>query len=114
MSHQGLEGWFPECFICGGGNLNGVICMTPLVDEEHGFQPIRGEMSGISELRHEDGHSWKRCLLCPTQMVSDPFSWGSYAYCIECWNDFASRGVYPPTSASRARRLTPEEWGAGE
>lgn len=27
MSHQGEEGWYPECEICGCNNLREVICI---------------------------------------------------------------------------------------
>ena len=112
MSHQGYEGWFPECFVCGMGNLTGVICLIPLQDEHHGLTPIRGKVSGPSEFVQENGHWWKGCLVCDTRTLSDPFSWGSLTYCIECWNGFVERGVYPPASAVEARRMTPEQWGA--
>jgi hypothetical protein len=110
MSHQGYEGWFPECVVCGMGNLRGVICMTPLVDERHGLTPIVGPRRGDSELFGADNHWWKRCLLCDTVMCSDAFSWGSLAYCIECWNHFTKRGLYPPSTGVAARRMTAQEW----
>jgi hypothetical protein len=111
MSHQGYEGWFPECLICGMGNLDGVVCITPSQEDEHGLTPITGERSGTSEVFSDGGHAWKRCLLCPTAMSSDPLSWGSVAYCISCWNHFTQRGLFPPTSAKRARSMTDEQWG---
>jgi len=27
MSHQGMEGWYPECEECGCGNLGKVVCI---------------------------------------------------------------------------------------
>lgn len=112
MSHQGHEGWFPECLVCGMGNLNGIVCVTPDYVDQHGLTPIVGTMAGTSRLaREDDGHWWKHCLLCDHPSLSDPGSWGSVAYCIGCWNHFTSRGLYPPASVSIGRRMSAAGWG---
>ncbi|GAB2678841.1 hypothetical protein GCM10009743_63900 [Kribbella swartbergensis] len=112
MSHQGYEGWFPECLVCGMGNLGGVVCLAPDHGDVHGLIPIVGERSGTSDLsRDENGHWWMQCLLCDSRVLSDPFSWGSRAYCVGCWNHFTSRGLFPPVCAFDARRMTDLEWG---
>jgi hypothetical protein len=111
MSHQGYEGWFPECLVCGMGNLGGIVCLTPNHEEVHGLTPIVGERSGISHLAQDDaGHWWMQCLLCDHRVLSDPFAWGSCAYCAGCWNHFTSRGLYPPGSVSAARAITAADW----
>lgn len=93
------------------GNLGGVVCMTAAQEDEHGLTPIKGARSGISDFYESDDHSWMRCLLCTTVMLSDPMSWGSLAYCIGCWNHFTERGLYPPGTASQARRMSADDWG---
>ena len=42
MSHQGEDGWYPECEICGCGNLSKVVCkdcydkkIKELEEEQH-------------------------------------------------------------------------------
>jgi hypothetical protein len=108
MSHQGHEGWFPECLICGAGNLGGLVCLTPDV---HALTPIASGRARTAILvQDDDRHWWTQCLLCDHRMLSDPFAWGSVAYCVDCWNRFTSRGVFPPASAAQARRLTDSEW----
>lgn len=111
MSHQGHQGWFPECLVCGMGNLGGIVCLSANQDV-HGLTPIVGKRSGISGLTQDEaGHWWMQCLLCDRRVLSDALSWGSYAYCIGCWNHFTSRGLFPPASAAQARGMTSAEWG---
>ena len=111
MSHQGYEGWFPGCLVCGMGNLGGIICLSPAAWDDHDFQVIRGSVSGVSPLRQAaDGHWWKEFLLCDQQVLADPNVWGSMAFCIGCWNHFAARGLHPPATAIAARRLSEVEW----
>lgn len=99
MSHQGYEGWFPECLICGMGNLGGIVCLTA-DGEVHGLTPIVAGRSGISDLVRDDAsHRWKQCLLRDHRVLSDPFAWGSRAYCIGCWDHFTTQGMFPPTTA---------------
>ncbi len=45
MSHQGVEGWYPECEICKMGNLSKVVCkdcynkkIKELEEEQHKFR----------------------------------------------------------------------------
>jgi hypothetical protein len=112
MSHQGFPGWFPECLVCGAGNLPGIVCLSP-PEEAHGLIPINACSPGLSMETERDGHVWKQCLLCETLMLADPFSWGSFGYCTDCWNRFAERGLFPPSSAASARRMSAEQWGCG-
>ena len=113
MSHQGHEGWFPECLVCGMGNLSGIVCVTPDYADQHGLTPIVGSTPATSKFeRGEDGHWWKHCLLCDHPALSDPGAWGSVAYCTGCWNHFTSRGLYPPVSAASAQRMPTSDWGA--
>jgi hypothetical protein len=109
VSHQGLPGWFPECVICGMGNLPGAVCLNPL-PEIHAQTPITDAHAMSAEIEL-DGHMWKRCLLCQTTMLADPAAWGSVAYCVDCWNRFARRGLHPPTTATQVRELSAEDWG---
>ena len=86
MSHQGYAGWFPECMVCGAGNLNRFVCITPFQLEEHGLVEVDDGSSPEAESFEADGHAWKRCALCSTVALADPFSWGSVGYCADCWN----------------------------
>lgn len=110
VSHQGYEGWFPECVVCGMGNLSGIVCLSP-VEDEHLLAPIAGVASGISNLAQDKhGHWWKSCLLCHRRVISDPLSWGSLAYCVGCWNHFSSQGLQPPRSVILGRRMPASAW----
>ena len=40
MSHQGYEGWFPECIVCHCGNVGPVICLEPACHEAHGLKAV--------------------------------------------------------------------------
>ena len=94
MSHQGFEGWFPECIVCHKGNVGGVVCLDPTCHDRHGLKSI--DTSGDERLVKEDGHWWKCCQLCDKRIHSDPAAYGSYAICVECFNTFVSRGEWPP------------------
>ncbi len=98
MSHQGYEGWFPECLVCGLGNVGPIVCLDPICHEHHGLRTI---VANEERLVAHDGHHWKRCQLCERRCLSDPAAWGSFALCVGCWNKFASADVYPPTSPSQ-------------
>ena len=72
MSHQGHHGWFPECLICGLGNLGAIVCVTPDFGDQHGLTPIVGPDLEISTLEQgSDGHWWKSCLLCDHLTLAD-------------------------------------------
>jgi hypothetical protein len=95
MSHQGYEGWFPECLVCGCGNVGPIVCLDPACHEEHGLRIVAAT---DERLVAQDGHSWKLCQLCERRFISDAGAWGSFALCVACWNKFALAGVYLPTS----------------
>jgi hypothetical protein len=96
MSHQGFEGWFPECLVCGMGNFGPAVCLDPTCHEFHesaGFAPIE---SPTEKFIYSDGHYWQCCQLCDKRIRSDGGSWGTYALCISCFNAFARARVLPP------------------
>jgi hypothetical protein len=95
MSHQGFEGWFPECLVCGCGNVGPILCLDPTCHERHGLTTIDAK---DERLVSHDGHHWKLCQFCDRGFLSDPGAWGSFGLCIECWNKFAAAGMFPPTS----------------
>jgi len=97
MSHQGYEGWFPECLVCGCRNVGPIVCLDPTCHERHGLATITATDERFVS---HDGHHWKLCQLCERRFLSDAGAWGSYALCVQCWNKFATAGVYPPTSPS--------------
>jgi hypothetical protein len=97
MSHQGYEGWFPECLVCGYGNVGPIVCLDPTCHERYGLHTV---VATDERLVRYDGHYWKLCQLCERRCLSDPAAWGSFALCVECWNKFAEADVYPPTSPS--------------
>jgi hypothetical protein len=104
MSHQGSEGWFPECILCHCGNVGPVVCLDPTCHEAYGARSIKPKQASIAgDLRddmllvREDGHWWKRCQLCGRRIHSDPGAFGSYAICVRCFNVCAARGESPPT-----------------
>ena len=100
MSHQGLEGWFPECINCGMGNHNAVICLCP--DHTPADLPAKEARGQLSELVKVDGHWWKSCLLCGHGMLSGPGSWGVYAICLSCAWLYRNADQDWPTDASPA------------
>jgi hypothetical protein len=100
MSHQGIEGWFPECIVCHMGNVGSVVCLDPTCHED--FIDGEGEynldeLSADQKLIEEDGHWWKCCQLSDRRIHADPGAFGSYAICFQCFDKYASRGEYPPT-----------------
>ena len=105
MSHQGSEGWFPECIVCGCGNVGPVVCLQPACHEKNGLVPIElektfyiaGDLSVDEKLIEEDKHFWKCCQICDNRLISDPASFGSYAICIDCFNIYTTAKVWPPT-----------------
>jgi hypothetical protein len=100
MSHQGYQGWFPECLVCGCGNVGPVVCLDPTCHEHYGLRTVDATDASDERLVTHDGHFWKLCQLCERRLLSDPGAWGSFGLCVECWNKFARADVYPPTSPS--------------
>lgn len=99
MSHQGYEGWFPECLLCGLGNLDTIICLNPTCHEQHDGRRISNFGSSLTE---EDGHWWKACKLCERKVLSDPASFGVYALCVDCFNQCIDAHIEPPTTPRQA------------
>lgn len=97
VSHQGYEGWFPECINCGMGNLRGVVCLRP--DHEPADLPPKEARGQLSELTQTDGHWWKLCLICSGRILSDPLSWGVYALCLSCAWTYRNAGRDWPKDA---------------
>jgi hypothetical protein len=101
VSHQGYEGWFPECLVCGGGNVGAVVCLNPTCHEAHEGQLIA---SATERLVQADSHWWKLCHWCDRPIRADGGAWGTYALCIECWNSHAAAGILPPASPGELAR----------
>src|SRR5262249_14251950 len=98
MSHQGCEGWFPECLVCGSGNLGPIVCLDPTCHEHAGLRTIKAT---DQRLVLRGGHWWKLCQLCERPVLSDAGAWGTFALCVGCWNTFALADVYPPPTPSQ-------------
>ena len=107
VSHQGYEGWFPECLNCGGGNVGPVVCLAPHQEDQHADRRSLDERSDPN-LFQDGGHWFKKCQLCDLVMFSDPLAFGSFALCVSCWNSFVDQGFVPPTSGTEMRRLGDE------
>ena len=99
MSHQGYEGWFPECILCHCGNVGPVVCLDPTCHEAYGVRSIKpkqawiaGDLRDDTLLVREDGHWWKELpafatgafTLTPENSVPMPI-------CIRCFNVCAAR-----------------------
>jgi hypothetical protein len=114
MKSQRHEGWFPECLVCGRGDVGAIVCLDPACHEAH-----LGEIVGARRQRliQRDGHWWKLCRFCSRPVLSDPGAWGSYALCTDCWNRLARARIAPPAFPRPAgdahRRLPHGEWPRG-
>lgn len=106
MSHQGHEGWFPECIVCRSGNVGAIVCLDPTCHEAHGDEPIvrspsayvHGDLVVDEKLIEEGGHLWKCCQLCDRRVHADPGAFGSYALCVDCFNRYVAAKRSPPIS----------------
>ena len=66
MSHQGHEGWIPECIVCHCGDVGPVVCLDPTCRETYGLKPIHVKATGLvhgdstvdERLIQEEGHWW--------------------------------------------------------
>lgn len=96
MSHQYHPFWFPECLLCGMGNLPAVVCLLNSCHEEHGLSTIVDEQTLETEAA---GHFWKGCQFCQRQMLADAAAWESTALCADCWNLYVIAERLPPTTA---------------
>jgi|SRR5215831_12583322 len=101
MSHQYEPFWFPECLLCGMGNLPAAVCLQHSCHEKHGLQALTQERDLESE---SDGHHWKGCQFCERNLFADPGAWESMALCAECWNHYVDAGRFPPTTVSQVVR----------
>ena len=45
MSHQGYEGWFPECLVCGCGNVGAIVCLYLHAMSTMAWSPSRRQIS---------------------------------------------------------------------
>jgi hypothetical protein len=96
MSLQSNEGWFPECLMCGCGNLSAVVCLDPTCHEAAAGSIVPSNADSV--LYSRDGHYWKDCYFCSKLIRSDGGSFGTYALCADCWNACAKRKEIPPSS----------------
>ena len=85
MSSQYYEYWFPECVRCGCGNVGKVVCLDEACHARNKGKIIDNEM-GDGELIESNGHYYKCCVWCRSQMNADPCAWESKAICSTCWN----------------------------
>jgi hypothetical protein len=93
VSKPGEDGWFPICAACGLGNVHCVVCLDPTCHEKHQGKVIEGAREKYLE---EARHAWQLCQFCDNYVCSDGGAFGSYALCVECWNDYARKGELPP------------------
>jgi hypothetical protein len=100
MSHQGYEGWFPECISCGAGNVGAVVCLDPTCHEVNKLKLIESKAND-EKLIFENEHWWKCCQLCDCRIHADGGAFGTYAMCIDCYKEYVNRGVIPPTTFRR-------------
>jgi hypothetical protein len=109
MSHQGYEGWFPECILCGAGNVGPVVCLNPVCHEQYieGPKEYTDEIFADDGLIKEDNHWWKCCRLCDRRIHADPVAFGSYALCASCFHQYARHGKYPPTHPKSVMQSQP-------
>jgi hypothetical protein len=105
MSHQGYEGWFPECIVCHCGHVGPVVCLDPTCHELHGLRAVEvtkkvvaGDLVEDEQLVNADGHWWKSCQACGKRLLSDPGAFGSYAICVKCFNESVMKRELPPSS----------------
>ncbi len=106
MSHQEMNGWFPECLICGMGNLNGVVCLDPTCHEYIYESAHDAPMPSSTTEHHSHGHFWKTCAACQKDILADGGSWGTYGICTECFASyFHARRLPPENPAEVARHL---------
>lgn len=101
MSHQGFEGWFPECLVCACGNVSAIVCLDPTCHEAAQGKILSS--CADSPLYSRDGHYWKDCQFCERAVRSDPGCYGTYALCAGCWNAYAKRHQLPPSSPRQLR-----------
>lgn len=94
MSNQGEIGWFPECLVCGAGNIGCAVCLDPTCHEGHEATIIENAQEKYVE---EADHCWQLCQFCDRKILSDGGAFGVYALCVDCWNHYARAGRLPPS-----------------
>ena len=98
MSHQGYEGWFPECIVCNMGNVSGAICLDSTCHEMFYADSLEAPRVSEGDFLFRDNHHWKKCCCCDHLMLSDPGAWGSYCICISCFTVYFRARRLPPNS----------------
>jgi len=89
MSSQTSVGWFPECHICGFGNIGTFCCLRPECLEAARNLP-REQWFDVNvwrrtqPLQDKCGEWWSRCIICNKQVLASPEAWGSFACCFNC------------------------------
>lgn len=111
MSHQGYEGWFPECLVCGMGNLGGNH--LPIA-RRLGRTRLQG-YPRLCQRRVAASTGGRRPLVERVPVVRStgpgrPQRLGIHGLLHRLWNHFAARGLHPPATAIAARRLSEVEW----
>ncbi len=100
MSNPGENGWFPECLVCGMGNIGCAVCLDPTCHERRAGIIIAGAREKYLE---QAGHCWQLCQFCDRPMLSDGGAFGVYGLCTGCWNAYAQAGRLPPSSPEEVR-----------
>jgi hypothetical protein len=110
MSHQGIEGWFPECLICGMGNLSGIVCLDPTCHANIYESAHDAPAASASESHHSRGHFWKTCAACQRDIRADGGSWGTYGICTECFGSYFRAHRLPPENPAEVTRHLQHGW----
>ena len=106
MSHQGYDDWFPECLLCGHGNLGsvGIVCLDPTCHEYFYAEATEPPIATASKRSVTDGHHWASCACCDKQVRADAGSWGTYAICIPCFRAYFTARRLPPSTPTLLHR----------
>src|SRR5688572_1993391 len=110
MSHQGINGWFPECLICGMGNLPGMVCLDPSCHEFIYESMHEPPAAAASESHQKNGHDWKTCAACQNDIRCDGGAWGTYGICTDCLAVYFRARRLPPASPAEVSRHLSNEW----
>lgn len=94
MSHQGEDGWFPECLVYGMGNIHGAVCLDPTCHEGHEGILLDDKSDKYVEAA---GHAWQLCQSCDRKILSDGGAFGVYTLRVDCWNAYGRAARLPPS-----------------